>query len=761
MIETTKKQVNPNEMGYISSFFNTTNTKEIEDDKEELVRVDTDFSFWNPPDINEICLQSNEKPINIEEIAKENSSNYWEEELIDTKSKKEPIVNPNIFFKIQRTENLNENSIRWEIWLDGEGYTDDDLTVWEGCLSAVHQSCYGRDLAQSVPYGDWFWERWTYLKSNNMITQNDIDKVKWNLCFDWKGIIVYTEPFEWVHPICVNWINEIYFDEDSNLTKIVGVVEKERFNIRWRLCKRQKGACIQCDYKNCTFNFHVSWGVSAGLIKIWSEMNEMKDPEDPNSILIFCNKHQIKGKNEAKNRGFKSVKDNFNSKNDRKRKTTEITSKNKNDYQSIKKRKIYNNEEDKEEEYTEDFGVDLCRISKPKPKVEKIKNNSKKIVKKNWKNKTKKLTPLLENELNKLVSNMRNLEFSKIDDEKEIIARPQNQKIIKSIQNLNNKESKCIKFNQPFDSNSNKLNIATNAIFIVDPRLARIIQIKKGTRKEILDKFIKYAVKNDLVDMKTHNYLIFKDYELKTIFSIDIITSSELSLQLLPMLKEEKTFSAKSDMDNNFESIEQNWQESNEESRNSKLLKKIRLNINDDDKPDIFQSQKNKNDYDVDNSEDSEGGLTLNIKKSPCSTPDNIDEFQSNRNQINSSSDSYHTPLKIKTLATPLPTTNLKSQLATNLNQHILPNKEGQNIPSINNETAWSSTKMNPILTNAIPNISPPLMVNPLMHASSSNPQTDPTSAANPQPSNEQFITLFNTLSKDQLCKLLSQLIQR
>lgn len=74
---------------------------------------------------------------------------------------------------------------------------------------------------------------------------------------------------EWVHQVCVNWHNEIWFEEDDiDLEYFSGTLNLQRFKKTCYLCKQgvNSGSCIDCDYKNCKMSFHVRCAIKAGLI---------------------------------------------------------------------------------------------------------------------------------------------------------------------------------------------------------------------------------------------------------------------------------------------------------------------------------------------------------------------------------------------------------------------------------------------------------------------------------------------------------------
>jgi hypothetical protein len=67
-----------------------------------------------------------------------------------------------------------------------------------------------------------------------------------------------------------------------------------------------RGHCVQCDFKDCMYAFHVRCGVKAGLIGAWDEMDEMRkfdddDDKDGWKLYLFCPTHKQQGRNIVKN----------------------------------------------------------------------------------------------------------------------------------------------------------------------------------------------------------------------------------------------------------------------------------------------------------------------------------------------------------------------------------------------------------------------------------------------------------------------------
>ena len=579
-----------------------------------------------------------------------------EEEKVDSTEKTNSCL-----LSIQRTENNDDTKIRCEICLDEECYPDDELVICEFCLSAVHQSWYGRDIMTSVPESDWFCERCTFLKNNGKTTGRAVEEIKCQLCFDPKGIIIHTDELQWVHPTCVNWIPDVYFDDDSNLTKILGEISKERYKVRWRFCNRRKGAWVQWDYKSCTCNFHVSWGVKKGLIKVWTEMDEYRDPEYPEAILLFCQKHQAIAKKEIKSNGFQSVLVVQETKK-RKREEGKVDKSKK----KVKKTEDdYEDEEDKKDvNYIVEKGTRKSNLSKTRHQ-----KNSKatKSIQQDNQNIQNGIDPRIYEELKKLNMNMAS--SNQISANK-AISNPFNdqfQLITALGQIIGNKPKAQLPIRQPETDtkkqtgNSKKTNLKkgptlkpkanqnnttkkvvksadNNKDYIVDSRLAKIIGLNRGKIKDITNHFITYALKNKLVDKKTHNYLIFKDFWLKSVLGIDQISSVELSMKLLPFLTEEiKLFQNQQEQRSNEESKTQNV--TMRKTRNSTLLKKIQGEVID------TADQEVNKETEVKDNEDSEEPLTFSIRKNPDNQISQASQMQAQNTLQTSQPNGVHNQL--------------------------------------------------------------------------------------------------------------------
>jgi len=116
------------------------------------------------------------------------------------------------------------------VCLDGEGEPGDDIILCDLCNSAFHQSCYGSDLlnlregddsrfyslfssSHTIQKGEWLCERCSHLYKNDLPSQT----IKCLFCPEMKEPMkrLLANSFDlWGHIACVNWIPEIYWEND-------------------------------------------------------------------------------------------------------------------------------------------------------------------------------------------------------------------------------------------------------------------------------------------------------------------------------------------------------------------------------------------------------------------------------------------------------------------------------------------------------------------------------------------------------------------
>ncbi|TNV83487.1 hypothetical protein FGO68_gene8485 [Halteria grandinella] len=206
-------------------------------------------------------------------------------------------------------QNDEDVDIQCDICLDYEHDDEDQIVICDLCNAAGHQSCYGGDIIDRIPDGNWFCERCKVLVEDRNLKCTEI---KCFLCDDIDGLMkcIDQKTNLWAHSICVNWIPDIYFT-DEHKNKIAGVLNERRFDLFCNYCRKsKKGACIQCDFRSCHLSYHVRCAVRRGVIKEWIEYQEiLKDPinQEGKYIPLFCDKHERVGMADFKEGGVNQL----------------------------------------------------------------------------------------------------------------------------------------------------------------------------------------------------------------------------------------------------------------------------------------------------------------------------------------------------------------------------------------------------------------------------------------------------------------------
>ncbi|TNV84149.1 hypothetical protein FGO68_gene12006 [Halteria grandinella] len=209
---------------------------------------------------------------------------------------------PNVRFQpIYEAKNNIDEEILCDICRDETNDDDDEIVLCDMCNTAVHQSCYGQDIKDDVPEGQWFCQRCTYLRSN---PASNASSVQCRFCLSLKGMMVNDPGFGWVHHTCVNWIPNIWFKDDDK-TVVDGKISDQCYKLKCYICRAPNGTgyCVQCDYKCCQRPFHIRCGIDKGLIKSWTEMNDHRENEESYECFLFCEKHLEVGKKELREGG--------------------------------------------------------------------------------------------------------------------------------------------------------------------------------------------------------------------------------------------------------------------------------------------------------------------------------------------------------------------------------------------------------------------------------------------------------------------------
>eukprot|EP00347_Sterkiella_histriomuscorum_P019087 403342999 len=175
---------------------------------------------------------------------------------------------------------------------------DDPLYQCDLCMVVVHPACYRRDLYDEVMQNsDCEDEPWFCARCKHLINEQPPANKLPNcfLCTDLLGSMIDLDSKEWVHQSCVNWHDDIWFNEkDTKYRKFEGKLDYERFSLTCYICNIKQGACIQCDLKSCQKAFHVRCAIKERLIVSTEEMEDLRLGSW--DVKIFCGKHTNIGK---------------------------------------------------------------------------------------------------------------------------------------------------------------------------------------------------------------------------------------------------------------------------------------------------------------------------------------------------------------------------------------------------------------------------------------------------------------------------------
>lgn len=94
---------------------------------------------------------------------KANEKKKVEKKQEDTKMEiDEPIDQNDPYAKI-KISSVSDEDIQCDICLEFDHEDDDQIVICELCNAATHQTCYGGNIHNKLPKGDWYCDRCTVL----------------------------------------------------------------------------------------------------------------------------------------------------------------------------------------------------------------------------------------------------------------------------------------------------------------------------------------------------------------------------------------------------------------------------------------------------------------------------------------------------------------------------------------------------------------------------------------------------------------------
>uniref|UniRef100_A0A0X3PJD5 Protein AF-17 n=1 Tax=Schistocephalus solidus TaxID=70667 RepID=A0A0X3PJD5_SCHSO len=134
------------------------------------------------------------------------------------------------------------------------------------CGVFVHQGCYG--ILKLPNFGNWFCRKCE--------SQVRMSKIKCEFCPTKNGAFkrCNSNRCGWSHVLCALFIPEVKFADNQSMDLVLTEsVPSERFNKSCVFCERNQqnamstyGACLQCSWRTCKANFHVTCAAQAGVL---------------------------------------------------------------------------------------------------------------------------------------------------------------------------------------------------------------------------------------------------------------------------------------------------------------------------------------------------------------------------------------------------------------------------------------------------------------------------------------------------------------
>ncbi|KAJ1926393.1 hypothetical protein IWQ60_003837 [Tieghemiomyces parasiticus] len=151
------------------------------------------------------------------------------------------------------------------------------IVFCDGCNLAVHQDCYG---VPYIPEGQWLCRRCMISPETH---------VPCLFCPYTDGAFKKTTMNKWAHLLCALWIPEVTVANPVYMEPIdhVDRVPKSRWRLTCAICKRRKGACIQCSNKACYTAYHVTCARKA---RLYLKVKPHRSTGEP-TFRSYCDRH--------------------------------------------------------------------------------------------------------------------------------------------------------------------------------------------------------------------------------------------------------------------------------------------------------------------------------------------------------------------------------------------------------------------------------------------------------------------------------------
>lgn len=191
-------------------------------------------------------------------------ANFPETSPISLKKRKYNKVVRGIYKELLAVE-LEDDEFACDVCMSKDFDSKNRIIICDLCEGAVHQKCYGNELIRYIPEGVWYCSRCKYLIENQL----GIRAIKCMFCPEIKGILkmVNSSQYLWAHISCVLAVKCVDFldGKDRDLVNLDEFYKKNGFELCC-LCKIPYGVTVNCEFKQCDRNFHVSCAQRQGFL---------------------------------------------------------------------------------------------------------------------------------------------------------------------------------------------------------------------------------------------------------------------------------------------------------------------------------------------------------------------------------------------------------------------------------------------------------------------------------------------------------------